>query len=97
VTDDPSQSLALSAVLELLRTGDLEIRGLLPGSSNYTFLADVRGQDQECLAVYKPIQGESPLWDFPHGTLCNRELAAFLVSEALHWRLVPPVLSLIHI
>lgn len=90
MTDDPAKSLVLSAVLELLRTGDMEIRGLLPGSSNYTFLADVRGQDQECLAVYKPIQGESPLWDFVHGTLCNRELAAFLVSEALNWRLVPP-------
>ncbi|MFN2166104.1 MAG: SCO1664 family protein, partial [Anaerolineae bacterium] len=88
--DDLSKSLALSAVMELLRTGDMEIRGLLPGSSNYTFLAAVRGQEQDCLAVYKPIQGESPLWDFPHGTLSNRELAAFLVSETLNWRLVPP-------
>lgn len=90
MSDDPIKTLTLSAALELLHTGDMEIRGLLPGSSNYTFLADVRGRDEECLAVYKPIQGESPLWDFPHGTLSNRELAAFLVSEALEWRLVPP-------
>jgi uncharacterized repeat protein (TIGR03843 family) len=92
VNDHPARSLTLSTALDLLRTGELEVRGLLPGSSNYTFLADVRGRDQECLAVYKPVQGESPLWDFPHGTLSNREVAAFLVSEALGWRLVPPTL-----
>jgi hypothetical protein len=42
------------------------------------------------LAVYKPRRGESPLWDFPTGTLCLREFAAYLVSDALGWQLVPP-------
>src|SRR5690606_500174 len=41
-------------------------------------------------AVYKPQRGERPLWDFPQGTLCRREQAAFLISEALDWHIVPP-------
>ena len=77
-------------ILELLSTGDVEVLGLIPYSSNYTFLARVtRGEDQ-VLAVYKPIKGERPLWDFPSGTLAAREVAAFLVSEAAGWNLVPP-------
>ncbi len=68
----------------------MAIRGLLAGSSNYTFLVDLKTADEQGLAVYKPVQGENPLWDFPHGTLSNRELAAYVVSEALGWRLVPP-------
>lgn len=44
----------------------------------------------EDLAVYKPRRGEAPLWDFPTGTLHRREVAAFLLSDALGWDLVPP-------
>ncbi len=77
-------------VLELLTHGELEIEGLLPWSSNYTFLATVRHGGRAVLAVYKPRSGERPLWDFPHGTLCLREVATFVVSEALGWSLVPP-------
>lgn len=73
--------------LELLRTGEIEVLGLLPYSSNYTFLARVA---PETLAVYKPRRGERPLWDFPHGSLAGREAAAYLVSEAGGWRIVPP-------
>lgn len=47
---------------------------------------------QQALVVYKPRQGERPLWDFPQGTLCQREVAAYRVSEALNWRLVPPTI-----
>lgn len=75
-------------VAGVLSTGDVEVLGLLPFSSNYTFLARVRG-DSEVHAVYKPIRGERPLWDFPHGTLARREVAAFVVSEAAGWGLVP--------
>lgn len=75
-------------VAGVLTTGDVEVLGLLPFSSNYTFLARVRG-DAEVHAVYKPIRGERPLWDFPHGTLARREVAAFVVSEAAGWSLVP--------
>jgi hypothetical protein len=80
------------AVLELLRNGDMEILGLLPRSSNYTFLARVRAGDDDTLAVYKPRAGEAPLWDFPEGTLCGREVAAYVVARALGWPRVPPTL-----
>jgi hypothetical protein len=77
-------------VLDLLATGELRPLGLLPGASNYTFLAEVCGPDRRALAVYKPRDGEAPLWDFPPGTLYRREAAAYLLSVALGWPLVPP-------
>ncbi len=76
--------------VRLLAAGELEILGLLPQASNYTFLARVCGQGAEALAVYKPRAGEAPLWDFPEGTLCRREVAAYLVARALGWPSVPP-------
>ncbi len=57
--------------------------------SNYTFLADVVYQDAQFSGVYKPNRGERPLWDFPTATLSRREVAAYLVSQALGWNLVP--------
>ncbi len=77
-------------ILHLLQIGTIEIEGLLPWSSNYTFLVRVCGADVELEAVYKPRKGERPLWDFPQGTLCQRERAAFLVSDSLGWDVVPP-------
>lgn len=76
--------------LALLETGRIEVLGLLPYSSNYTFLARVGADDSTTLAVYKPRRGETPLWDFPPGTLAAREVAAFMVSDAAGWNLVPP-------
>lgn len=76
-------------ILHLLQYGDIDLEGLLPWSSNYTFLARVHQDDLETLAVYKPRQGERPLWDFAQGTLCQRERAAYLVSEAIGWGVVP--------
>jgi uncharacterized repeat protein (TIGR03843 family) len=77
-------------ILNILRNGTVEIEGLLPWSSNYTFLVRICDGPDEISAVYKPRRGERPLWDFPQGTLCRRELAAFFISEALGWHLVPP-------
>jgi hypothetical protein len=77
-------------VLALLERAELEILGLLPRSSNYTFLAKVTDASRDALAVYKPRAGEAPLWDFAPGTLCQREVAAYLVARALGWPLVPP-------
>jgi len=78
---------------ELLE-GDMELLGLMPGASNYTFLARLLGSpadgDPQRLVVYKPRRGEAPLWDFPPGTLCQRETAAFEVSEAGGFGFVPP-------
>ena len=67
----------------------MEVLGLLPYSSNYTFLTRVRSGDDEVLAVYKPRRGERPLWDFPPCSLAARERAAFLVAEGAGWDLVP--------
>lgn len=63
------------------------MEGQFTWGSNYTFLVRV-GADLE--GVYKPVKGEQPLWDFPPETLAGREVAAFLLSEALSWQLVPP-------
>lgn len=77
-------------VVRLLESGEVEPLGVLPRASNYTFLARVREGDDELLAVYKPRSGEAPLWDFPDGTLCRREVAAYALSTALGWPRVPP-------
>jgi hypothetical protein len=76
-----------------LAGGELELLGRIPWASNATVLAKVRHEELEGLAVYKPVRGERPLWDFPSGTLYRREVAAYLVSEQLGWRLVPPTLA----
>ncbi|MBO9322095.1 SCO1664 family protein [Roseiflexus sp.] len=85
-----STELSVGDVLALLAKGEMEVQGMMPWSSNYTLLVTVRDGDLQGLAVYKPRRGERPLWDFPRGTLCQREFAAFLLSEALGWSLVPP-------
>jgi uncharacterized repeat protein (TIGR03843 family) len=76
--------------LRLLAQGEMEVLGLMPRASNYTFLARVRLGDAEANAVYKPRDGEVPLWDFPDGTLCKREVAAYVVASSLGWPSVPP-------
>lgn len=76
----------------LLREGELDVLGRMPWSSNATFLVNCSSPgcvEGELLAIYKPQRGERPLWDFPRGTLCRREVAAFEVSEALGWGIVP--------
>ncbi len=62
---------------------------LTPAGSNYTFLAKLRLGDREGFAIYKPKEGEVPLWDFPPGTLYKRECAAYLLSEILGWDFIP--------
>ena len=68
--------------------GELVLHGRIMPASNATFVAEVDG----CRVVYKPIAGERPLWDFPDGTLAYRERAAYVVSEALGWDVVPPTI-----
>ncbi len=80
----------IDSVLTLLAQGEMELLGLLPDSSNYTFLARLSDGNLEVMAVYKPQRGERPLWDFPNGTLCFREVAAFLLSQMLGWPRIPP-------
>lgn len=76
--------------LKALQTGEIQLQGQFLNSSNYTFLVTVLYQEQSLRVVYKPIRGERPLWDFPQRTLTKREVAAYVVSEALGWELVPP-------
>jgi uncharacterized repeat protein (TIGR03843 family) len=80
----------MKSPLELLQTGKIEITGQFTWGSNYTFLANVSSETEQLEAVYKPTRGERPLWDFPAETLAGREVAAYLISEALGWELVPP-------
>ena len=73
----------------LLTTGEIEILGRMPWSSNATFLVTVRDGEVEGRAIYKPGRGERPLWDFPEG-LYRREVAAYVLSEAMGVGCVPP-------
>lgn len=79
-----------TGVPSALADGDLEILGLMPNASNYTFLARASHGEETLLAVYKPQRGEMPLWDFPAGTLGRREVAAYVVARELGWPNVPP-------
>jgi uncharacterized repeat protein (TIGR03843 family) len=69
--------------------GELELKGQFMLGSNYTFLVDVHYQNDTYPAVYKPTRGEQPLWDFEENTLALREVAAYIVSEALGFYIVP--------
>lgn len=72
-----------------LQHGEIELKGQFLLGSNYTFLVNVRYEGEVLPAVYKPTRGEQPLWDFEDNTLALRETAAYLVSEALGFGLVP--------
>jgi uncharacterized repeat protein (TIGR03843 family) len=76
--------------LRLLRDGDLQVEGRLIDASNATLYCSATLDGTTTAVVYKPVQGERPLWDFPDGTLAGREVSAYLVSEATGWDVVPP-------
>jgi hypothetical protein len=92
VRTSENRVLALSPehILRLLSDGEIEVEGLIPWSSNATLLVTIGDEELSTLAVYKPQDGERPLWDFYPGTLGMRETAAYLLSEALGWSLIPP-------
>jgi uncharacterized repeat protein (TIGR03843 family) len=82
---------ACADVLALLERADVEDMKLLPSGSNYVFVLALHDAEAGAgVAIYKPRRGESPLWDYPNGTLFRRERAAFVLSEALGWGIVPP-------
>lgn len=89
----------MTATLAELRSGELEVVGQLIDASNGSLLcrlktdtdpAQQQAADDVPLVIYKPRAGERPLWDFPDGTLSQREVAAFVVAESLGWSIVPP-------
>ncbi|WP_219667436.1 SCO1664 family protein [Streptomyces bambusae] len=74
---------------DVLARGELSVRGRIREASNAVLLCTVTHDGVTAECVYKPVKGERPLWDFPDGTLAQRERAAYLVSEATGWGLVP--------
>jgi uncharacterized repeat protein (TIGR03843 family) len=78
-----------SRASDALRNGELDIFGRMAWSSNATFVVNASLDDIETQGVYKPRRGERPLWDFADGTLCNREVAAYELSAATGWGIVP--------
>ncbi|WP_051851917.1 SCO1664 family protein [Streptomyces sp. NRRL F-5650] len=87
----PPRSVTTDAAdAELLALGELTVRGRIRDASNAALYCTVTHEGREAACVYKPVAGERPLWDFPDGTLAQREVAAYEVSEATGWGLVPP-------
>lgn len=83
--DDPAMG-------ELLERGEMEVLGLMPWSSNGTYLVQLQRGDDHAPAIYKPGRGERPLWDFPEA-LWKREVAAYELSEQLGFGLVPTTVA----
>lgn len=93
LSDDQQNPAAQpDAVLHRLRSGEITECKLVPWGSNYTFavVLSLPEDDEPALGIYKPRAGEAPLWDFPSGTLYQREYAAYLLADALGWDFIPP-------
>ncbi|MEO6500870.1 MAG: SCO1664 family protein [Jatrophihabitantaceae bacterium] len=76
--------------LELLERGEITVQGRITTASNATLYCGVELDGVAAACVYKPVAGERPLWDFPDGTLAEREVATYLVAAATGWEPVPP-------
>jgi uncharacterized repeat protein (TIGR03843 family) len=85
--------LGAQEIEEFLRDlshGEISVTGRLVDASNATLYASCEVKERTLTCIYKPIAGERPLWDFPDGTLANREYLTFLISHWLGLHLVPP-------
>ncbi|MET9701241.1 SCO1664 family protein [Streptomyces sp. NPDC006529] len=87
--DERTDDLGTGALLEVLARGELTVQGRIREASNAVLLCTATHEGVSVDCVYKPVKGERPLWDFPDGNLARRERAAFLVSEATGWGLIP--------
>lgn len=83
----------LDNIHEILELGEIEVVGQVAWGSNFTFLVQLQAKAGQIPAIYKPERGERPLWDFPYGSLSDREVAAYMISQALNWALVPPTVK----
>jgi len=90
VARDGADGLPVDDAIALLTQGELEIEGRVVDASNATFYCRVELAGHVAACVYKPVAGERPLWDFPDGTLAEREVAAYEMSAATGWSVVPP-------
>jgi hypothetical protein len=86
----PAREMEVADALSLLAAGEMTIEGRLLDASNATLYCAVSLDGVDAACVYKPVAGERPLWDFPDGTLAEREVAAYEVSSATDWLIVPP-------
>jgi len=86
----PSTQEDIAHILDVLTFGEIEVEGRLVDASNLALLGRLTLGDISTQVIYKPIEGERPLWDFPSGTLAQREAAAFVLSAVGGWNLVPP-------
>ena len=88
---EPAFGLPAEELIDLFQTGEMEIEGRMPYSSNATLLVTVTDDegDRSHQAIYKPGRGERPLWDFP-GDLYKREVAMYRLADTLGWDVVPP-------
>ena len=86
----PARELPVDEAMALLEHGELGVEGRLVVASNATLYCSVCLDGVTAACVYKPVAGERPLWDFPDGTLAEREVAAYEVSAATGWLIVPP-------
>ncbi|MDN5851619.1 MAG: SCO1664 family protein [Actinomycetia bacterium] len=85
-----TDELAQESLRSVLEHGELDLTGRLVAASNGTFYGEIELDGVSVGCVYKPVRGERALWDFPDGTLAGREVAAYLISEAAGWTVVPP-------
>src|SRR5665811_1868269 len=86
----PSTQEDVARILDVLTIGEIEVEGRLVDASNLALLGWLTSGDVRTRVIYKPIEGERPLWDFPQGSLAEREAAAFVLSAVGGWNLVPP-------
>ncbi|MCW2529044.1 MAG: hypothetical protein JWM76_3904 [Pseudonocardiales bacterium] len=86
----PPLVLEPEVALRLLQNGEITVEGQVMDASNATLYVRVELDGLGAAAAYKPVSGERPLWDFPDGTLAEREVAAFTVSQAAGGNLIPP-------
>ncbi|OEV11148.1 phosphatidylinositol kinase [Streptomyces nanshensis] len=85
----PASSPASEETRTHLALGTLSVRGQIREASNAVLFGVVEHEGRRVPCVYKPVAGERPLWDFPDGTLAQREVAAYEISRATGWDLVP--------
>lgn len=78
-----------SLICNTICNGEIVSCELTPVGSNYTFFVQLQLGAHKSFGIYKPRDGESPLWDFPRGTLYKREYAAYLLSQILKWDFIP--------
>jgi uncharacterized repeat protein (TIGR03843 family) len=86
----PSTQEDVARFLDVLTFGEIEVEGRLVDASNLALRAELTLDGLRARVIYKPVQGERALWDFPDGTLAQREAAAFVLSAVGGWDIVPP-------